>query len=247
MDHQAAWRYCNPLMITPATQTRPARNELCRCGSGKRYKHCCGVISISSAAPPPPRIPSAAVAGNTVPSAVGSSNVTALVPDASRSCGTCTACCDGWLTGNIRGHEMSVGVPCHFRGAGGCTIYEDRPADPCRGFFCAWRLSGNPFPESFRPDRLGVIVLTTQWRDRVAYYLVPAGRELDETFLEWMRKYSTATGTPFAFKLNGRDRGYGSPEFQQDIFDKATRGEPLLPGLPPGVAGPRKMVVTSSL
>jgi hypothetical protein len=28
--------------MTPApTDARPGRNELCRCGSGRKYKHCC--------------------------------------------------------------------------------------------------------------------------------------------------------------------------------------------------------------
>jgi hypothetical protein len=62
----------------------------------------------------------------------------------------------------------------------------------------------------------------------VAYVLVPAGRAPDATLLGWMRQYSTATGTPFLFNLEGRPRGYGSPEFQMEILDKASRGEPLL-------------------
>jgi hypothetical protein len=225
-----------------------ARNELCRCGSGKRYKHCCGaVIPIATSVPLPPRIPGATPGVADRSTAAGGDTTTLNVkPDASRGCGTCTACCDGWLTGTIRGYEMNVGHPCHFRGAGGCTIYEDRPAEPCRSFYCAWRLRGNPFPDAFRPDRLGVIVLPKQWRGRLAYYLVPAGHDPDATLLEWMRNYSTATGTPFLFKIEGRYRGCGSPEFRQDLVDRATRGEPLLPGLNPDGAGPCKMELHSS-
>src|SRR5262245_53821003 len=155
-----------------------------------------------------------------------------------RVCGHCTACCDGWLTGNILGHEMKPGVPCHFRGEHGCSIYETRPQDPCRGFFCGWVLKGSPFPEDFRPDRLGVILVPKKWRDRIAYILAPAGRDPDRELLEWMREFSVATGTPFLFHVDGRQRGYGSPEFQKDILERATRGEPLLPGLNPGVPGP---------
>ncbi len=223
-----------------------ARNEFCSCGSGKRYKHCCGAVipivaTASDVRPDAPAVPRAAVG-----SATGAHGEISFEPEPSRDCGNCTACCDGWLTGSIRGHEMSVGVPCHFRGDGGCTIYEERPADPCRGFYCAWRLRGNPFPEQYRPDRLGVIIMAKPWRGRVAYYLHPAGRELDETLLEWMREHSTSTGTPFLFKVNGRHRGYGSPEFQQHLLDKAARGEPLLPGLNPGVGGPCKLLPLSS-
>jgi hypothetical protein len=228
-------------------QAPPARNELCPCGSGKRYKRCCGaLIPISVAASVRPPAPSAAGLRDAARSWRDGRIDTAFVPDPSRNCGTCTACCDGWLTANIRGHEMRVGVPCHFRGEGGCTIYEDRPEDPCRGFHCAWRLSGNPFPESFRPDRLGVIILAKRWHDRVAYYLGPAGGELDASLLEWMRKHSEATGTPFLFVVNGRYRGFGSAEFQQDILDKTSRGEPALPGLNPSVAGPCKLTSLAS-
>ena len=145
------------------------------------------------------------------------------------------------MTGTIRGHEMKPGVPCHFRGAVGCTIYDERPEQPCRSFFCAWRLEGNPFPDAFRPDRLGVIVLAMRWRDRRAYYLVPAGREPDAALLEWMREYGNATDTPFLVKMLGRDRAYGPAEFQQDVRDRAARGAPLLDGLP--AAGvPREVV-----
>ena len=120
------------------------------------------------------------------------------IADPSRSCGPCNRCCRGTLDGTIRGHVMGGGVPCHFLVDGGCSIYEERPEQPCRRFYCAWRLRRNPFPDEFRPDKLGVIILSMAWRDRVAWYLVPAGREPDEALLEWMRRHSSATGTPKA-------------------------------------------------
>ncbi len=224
----------------------PARNEPCPCGSGRRYKHCCGaVIPISAAAAGSALSGAPSVSGVAVASSKATRAANAFLPDPARSCGPCGACCEGWLTATVLGQEIKEGAPCKYRGAGGCGVYEERPADPCRGFYCAWRLCGNPFPESYRPDRLGVIILAKPWRGRLAYYLVPAGRELDQALLEWMREYSTATGTPFLFKFKGRNRGYGSPEFQQDLIDKATRGEPLLPGLNPGVGGPCKLVSLS--
>ena len=164
------------------------------------------------------------------------------IANAERTCGGCTACCDGWLTGNILGHELAPGKPCHFRGEGGCTIYEQRPHDPCRGFVCGWLVKRSPFPDSFRPDRLGVIIVVKPWRDRFAYVLVPAGRSPDAPLLEWMREHSKATGRPFLFQLEGRQRGYGSEAFQKEILEKSIRGEPLLPGLNPGGGGPCKLM-----
>ena len=188
----------------PASKV-PARNEPCSCGSGRKFKHCCGAVIPVRAAPQPPLRPATAGSPDyTVQAAAETVHVGRAVSlDATRSCGTCTACCGGWLTCTVRGQEIKPGVPCRFRGAGCCTIYEERPANPCRTFFCAWRLQGNPFPESFRPDRLGVIIVARQWRDRPGYELISAGRDPDENLLDWMREFSTATGSPFLYSSTG--------------------------------------------
>jgi hypothetical protein len=90
---------------------------------------------------------------------------------AARQCGECTACCDGWVAGVIEGHEMKPGTPCHFRGDGCCSIYERRPQYPCRDFVCGWLQPGGPFPDDWRPDRIGVMVIPMRWRGREAYVL----------------------------------------------------------------------------
>jgi len=210
----------------PASKV-PARNAPCSCGSGRKFKHCCGAVIPVRAVPQPPlRVSKASSPDYTVQAAAETVHLGGVASlDAARSCGTCTACCDGWLKGTVRGHEMKPGVPCHFRGAGCCTIYEERPANPCRSFFCAWRLEGNPFPESFRPDRLGVIIVARQWRDRQGYELISAGRDPDENLLDWMREFSTATGSPFLYSIDGYYRAFGVPEFQEDMRARAARGE----------------------
>jgi hypothetical protein len=181
-------------------------------------------------------------AGDATPTAAVTGDAATAAAGTARTCGTCTACCDGWLTATIHGHEMGPGVPCHFRGAGGCTIYADRPQEPCRGFMCGWLLKKSPFPESFRPDRLGVIMVPKLWRGQIAFVLAPAGRAPDAKLLEWMRKLSAATGTPFLFNVDGHQRGYGSPEFQNDMLEKARRGEPMLPGMNRTAGGPCKLM-----
>jgi len=152
--------------------------------------------------------------------------VIALQP-ARRQCGTCTACCDGWVAGNIRGHEMKPGQPCHFRGEGCCTIYAQRPVEPCRNFVCGWLMPGSPFPEEFRPDRLGVMAVPTRWRARPAFILCSAGRDPDERLLEWMREFSSRTGAPFFYEQRGERFGFGPPEFQQEMLHKVENGERL--------------------
>jgi len=146
---------------------------------------------------------------------------------AQRQCGTCTACCDGWVVGTVRGHQMKPGTPCHFRGDGCCTIYDQRPVEPCRNFVCGWLAPGSPFPEEFRPDRLGVMIVRTRWRGRAAYILGSAGRDPDERLLDWMRSFSVQTGSPFFYESRGERFGFGPPEFQQEMLARVERGERL--------------------
>lgn len=218
-------------MIPIPASKLPARNEPCSCGSGRKFKYCCGAVIPVRAAPQPPL---RASRGKSPDYTVHATAETvrlerAVLLDATRSCGTCTACCGGWLTCTVRGQDIKPGAPCRFLGADGCTIYEERPASPCRSFFCAWRLEGNPFPESFRPDRVGVIIVPRQWRDRQGYELISAGRDPDENLLNWMREFSTASGSPFLYSIDGYYRAFGVPEFQEDMRARAARGE--LPSL----------------
>ena len=145
----------------------------------------------------------------------------------SRQCGECKACCQGWLAGSIRGHAMRPGVPCHFLDQTGCNIYAERPASPCRSFICGWLAPESPFPEDFRPDGLGVVIVRIQWRDHPAYLLVSAGRDPDERLLAWMREFAIRTSHPFFYQQNGEKLAFGPAEFQRDMLTRLERGEPM--------------------
>jgi hypothetical protein len=172
------------------------RNDPCPCGSGLKYKKCCGAVIPVASAP-------------------------------ARQCGECTACCDGWVSGVIEGHEMKPGTPCFFRGDHCCTIYERRPQHPCRSFVCGWLQPDSPFPEGFRPDKLGVIVIPMKWRGREAYVLRSAGRDPDDRLIEWMQQFSLRTQRPFFYEIAGERFGFGPPEFQQEMAARVERGESL--------------------
>ena len=186
----------NGTRVYSANEMQAGRNDPCPCGSGQKYKKCCGSV-----------IP--------------------LKASAQRECGTCTACCDGWVVGTVRGHEMKPGQPCHFRGEGRCTIYETRPQEPCRSFVCGWLAPGSPFPESFRPDRLGVMIVRTRWRGAPAFILRSAGRDPDEALLGWMRELSARTRAPFFYEQRGERFGFGPPAFQQEMLTRLESGERL--------------------
>ncbi len=179
------------------------RNELCPCGSGKKFKRCHGaVIAIKPAA-------------------------NSATQPATRQCGSCTACCDGWVKGVIDGHEMKPGTPCHFRGESCCSIYATRPQDPCKNFMCGWIEAASPFPEQFRPDRIGVIIVRKQWRGRAAYVLTSAGRDPDEAILAWMRAFSVRNALPFFYEQSREWTAFGPPEFQIEMLQRLERNECL--------------------
>jgi hypothetical protein len=181
------------------------RNDPCPCGSGLKYKRCCGAARKNIAGLEP---------------VLESSSM-------NRSCGECTACCDGWLKINIHGHDVFPGKPCPYSTGKSCRIYVNRPDDPCRQFVCAWLAKGSRLPEAFRPDRLGVIILNSTWRGAPCYGLVPAGRDPDDALIGWMNDFSVATGSPFWYSLDGKLYAYGPPEFQRDMRSKMDRGEKL--------------------
>ena len=157
---------------------------------------------------------------------------------AARTCGECTACCDGWVAAVIEGYEMKPGTPCHFRGDGCCTIYERRPKYPCRDFVCGWLQPGSPFPDDWRPDRIGVMVIQMRWRGREAYVLRSVGRDPDERMLTWMQEMSLRTQRPFFYEVAGERFGFGPPEFQREMSEKVARGEPLWGVTPAGPSRP---------
>ena len=73
-----------------------------------------------------------------------------------RECGGCTACCEGWLTGEVNGHKFSPSIPCYYMVKGGCSIYEDRPEQPCKSFSCEWITNEN-YPAWMKPTESGVL------------------------------------------------------------------------------------------
>jgi hypothetical protein len=110
--------------------------------------------------------------------------------DNKKSCGDCTKCCDGWLSGKVQGHSFgNIGgtrIPCNFVLQGsGCGIYEQRPKNPCRNFQCAW-LKIPEVPEHLKPNLSNVIV--TQ-RGFGIYELTKAGETINNEAIAWWIEY----------------------------------------------------------
>ncbi len=202
---------------------KPGRNDPCPCGSGLKYKKCCGAKQEG------------------VPASVDTAQDKAAVPmmvsggvekkqiGEPRSCGDCAACCEGWLNTRVLGHRIGLGQPCPFSSGHNCTIHETRPHDPCRVFFCGWAEPGSHLPDWMQPNNSGVIVLTgrSSWRDTPVDVVVSAGRDPDEKILGWLQDYSVKNMRPFVYQRDEMWYGFGPTLFQTDMAAKTARGEPL--------------------
>ena len=121
----------------------------------------------------------------------------------SRSCGTCTSCCDGWITGSAYGYDFWRGRPCHFVKKGvGCSIYEDRPEFPCKQFNCNW-LIDESIPDWMQPNQSGVLL---QWKtiDNKKYLVMnEVCDRVSPEVLSWVIQYSIINKFNLNYQING--------------------------------------------
>ena len=133
--------------------------------------------------------------------------------DISRSCNGCTACCDGWLPGEAHGHEFYPGRKCHFVSDEGCTIYDQRPYDPCHTFKCEWLVNKN-FPEWLKPNLSGVIFVRRNIKNIPYIHAHEAGRKMDSEILSWfVMSHANGLFTNIGYNLNGGSNFIGQREF----------------------------------
>jgi hypothetical protein len=133
-----------------------------------------------------------------------------------RKCDECTACCEGWLTANIHGHEMRPGVKCHFLGKT-CSIYPNRPENPCKQFKCEWLADeNNGIPEWIKPSQSGIIITTKSWgNNRYYWFVVECGKKIESDVLHWLILYCEKNLIPLEYQVNGNFYRRGPKEFIQ--------------------------------
>lgn len=111
-----------------------------------------------------------------------------------RKCSDCAACCGGWLKININGLDVDLGKPCQHLATNpnGCGIYDTRPEDPCRKFFCSWAAADSPLPEWMRPDLSKAIVLfnSIEWQGITLDKILPVGEEIPKNTLNWLVEFA---------------------------------------------------------
>jgi hypothetical protein len=136
-----------------------------------------------------------------------------MAPAPVRNCGECAKCCEGWLSGAAYGHAFSPGRPCFYLEKT-CSIYKDRPVDPCRNYRCGW-LAEDTFPMWMKPSLVNVIItkLTNDAR-AISYYVAEqAGDTFDPRALNWLIRWAESNHANLECRLGGAVTRIGSPEF----------------------------------
>jgi len=136
-----------------------------------------------------------------------------------RSCGDCTLCCEGWLVGNVQGHEIYPGRKCHFVDVGkGCTIYDERP-EMCQKYECQWLIDKN-IPEWLKPNRSDVILKVKEIHGYTYLEVTETGKKIDSEILSWL--FSNLVQNVYVnikYQVNGGWNYFGNPNFLKIIID----------------------------
>lgn len=148
-------------------------------------------------------------------------------PHAARTCGSCTACCDGWLQIEVRGHKVGKGSPCPFSVAHQCAIYPKRPQHPCREFVCGWLVASSPLPDWMRPDRADMIMLPANffWHGLPVDVVVTAGLRPRQQALDWLMTFCAKKKRLLLYQIGDDWFAFGPTAFQADITGRLARGE----------------------
>jgi hypothetical protein len=137
-----------------------------------------------------------------------------------KSCGNCSACCSGRLTATVYGHEIFNGRPCAFLLEKKCSIYNQRPEDPCKKYLCAY-LQLDWMPMWMRPDQCGVLISIFKTKNGTEYLqAVEYDRKMPAEVLSFLIQANRAKqpySENIAYQIDGGTQVIGSEEFIKEI------------------------------
>lgn len=85
----------------------------------------------------------------------------------------------------------------------GCSIYEQRPEDPCKNFKCEW-LNNESIPHWMKPNSINVIIYKRSENDQEFLEFTEAGSKLDPKVLSWIfMEYAKGNLKNIKYQLDG--------------------------------------------
>ncbi len=128
-----------------------------------------------------------------------------------RECGSCTKCCDGWLSGPKYGYHVYPGKPCHFLKNKKCSIHFARPTS-CSTYNCLW-LIDETVPENFKPEHTNTI-LTLRNENNFKYIEAKsAGGNMPVQMLNWLFTLMQKKKINIYFQINDEWNWWGTDDF----------------------------------
>ncbi len=136
-----------------------------------------------------------------------------------RECGDCKSCCEGWLAGEIYDIRMFPGTPCHFSCETGCSIYENRPQDPCRSFDCLWK-SNNTVPSWMKPNKSKVILVMRTTPEGINYMQAHStGEKISVEVMSWLFRQYAYNSVNIVYDVDGSVNYFGNADFIKSMED----------------------------
>ena len=139
-----------------------------------------------------------------------------------RQCGNCTSCCEGWLSGRAHDHEFFPGQPCFYLCENKCSIYENRPTDPCRKYSCMWLKEPDLFPAWMNPTESNVICTEREWvdddgSDQLYLEFISTGKEISLKTYHWIMKMHYEQKIPIVIEVFKELCAFGPDNFIDHI------------------------------
>lgn len=128
-----------------------------------------------------------------------------------RNCDGCTACCEGWLSGKAYDKKFYPGMPCHYMCESGCSIYENRPENPCKSYLCGW-MTNLDFPEWLKPS-ISKVIITGRYDEKLNKEFIEVlemGQKIDSSILSWLFQYFLKTGIAMRIQIGGESVKFNS-------------------------------------
>jgi CDP-diacylglycerol pyrophosphatase len=108
---------------------------------------------------------------------------------------------------------MYPGKPCFFVEIGkGCTIYKDRPKDPCKDFFCGW-IQIEEMPEDFKPEKTGTIMHFFKSYKNSYWAINKAPNNPTEEYLSWAINFAKSRDENILWYIDDKSWWIGSHNF----------------------------------
>jgi hypothetical protein len=135
-----------------------------------------------------------------------------------RTCGTCTKCCDGWLGVQVHGHWVTDGNPCLFKKEKcGCSIYQARP-QTCQDFLCGWlRDDGTLFEEWMKPEIVNFILVYFKIEEIKWYKLITTGQKLSPLMLSYVIQKAIRQNINLEYWIENTQFLIGTEEFKKCV------------------------------